>query len=163
MPAWIRMPVPYRHQTPKSDHVTILPVVLTVQPFPCDRFYQVRCLQVFGKSISDCAEFMSLNLFEAKATVQGWVSLRKHLSTAFQSSLAPRSASSQRLHLFTKPLHTQISARRGTPSHAFVAGSSCSRRPDRQRQPPRCTKPRASTFGARPKKYSPGCSEHICW
>jgi hypothetical protein len=79
MPAWIRMPVPYRHQTPKSDHVTILPVVLTVQPFPCDRFYQVRCLQVFGKSISDCAEFMSLNLFEAKATVQGWVSLRKHL------------------------------------------------------------------------------------
>jgi hypothetical protein len=32
---------------------------------------QVRCLQVFGKSIADCAEFMCLNLFEAKASVQG--------------------------------------------------------------------------------------------
>ena len=28
-------------------------------------------MQVFGKSISDCAEFMCLNLFEAKAHVQG--------------------------------------------------------------------------------------------
>lgn len=34
---------------------------------------QVRCLQVFGKSIADCAQFMCLNLFEAKASVQGCV------------------------------------------------------------------------------------------
>ncbi len=53
----------------------IISIMARMTPSRCCVFdvLQVRCLQIFGKSISDCAEFMCLNLFEAKANVQGCV------------------------------------------------------------------------------------------